>query len=97
MVYASKCQIQNLLNILNIFRSPKGSVQTYISYKVELNCKIILSCRKAVEAIDFSDGNMIKETLNYITLPLTFHGSAEKVPGRDTREDISFLCKKCFK
>lgn len=95
LVRKRKYSIQDLLDIVNILRSPKGCPWDRVQTHSSIRSNLIEEAYEAIEAIDLSDSDMLKEELGDILLQLAFHCSIEEEEDNFSFEDVvDQICKK---
>lgn len=87
--------VRDLATIVSILRSPGGcpwdGEQTHLSLRREL----LEECCEAIEAINESDPEHLKEELGDVLLQVVFHADIEKDAGRFDLDDVADgICKK---
>ena len=87
--------VRDLATIVSILRSPGGcpwdGEQTHLSLRREL----LEECCEAIEAINESDPEHLKEELGDVLLQVVFHADIEREAGRFTLDDVADgICKK---
>lgn len=87
--------IDDLLNIMEILRSPKGCLWDREQNHQSIKMNFIEETYEAVEAINKADAEMLKEELGDVLLQIVFHAQMEKEEGRFDFADVADgICKK---
>lgn len=95
LVRRHKYSIKDLLNIVNVLRSPKGCPWDRVQTHSSIRSNLIEEAYEAIEAIDLSDSDMLKEELGDILLQLIFHCSIEEDEDNFSFEDVvDQICRK---
>ena len=95
LVRKRRYSIKDLLDIVNILRSPKGCPWDRVQTHSSIRSNLIEESYEAIEAIDLSDSDMLKEELGDILLQLAFHCSIEEENDNFSFEDVvDQICKK---
>ena len=68
LVQKCKYSIKDLLNVVNILRSPKGCPWDRVQTHSSIRLRLIEESYEAIEAIDMSNSDMLREELGDILL-----------------------------
>ena len=95
LVQKCKYSIKDLLNVVNILRSPKGCPWDRVQTHSSIRLRLIEESYEAIEAIDMSNSDMLREELGDILLQLAFHCSIEEENDNFSFDDIvDQVCRK---
>ena len=90
-----KYTIQDLLQIVNILRSPGGCPWDREQTHRSIRACLIEETYEAIEAIDTGNVELLKEELGDVLLQVVFHANLEEEAGRFDFEQVADgICKK---
>ncbi|MBR0423026.1 MAG: MazG family protein [Clostridia bacterium] len=95
LVHKQKYSLNDLLDLVNILRSPEGCPWDRAQTHSSIRSNLIEKAYDAAEAIDLSDSDMLKEELGDILFQIIFHCSMEEDIGNFDFDDVvNEVCKK---
>ncbi len=95
LIRKRKYSLHDFLDLVNLLRSPKGCPWDRVQTHVSLRSNLIEEAYDAVEAIDLSDSDMLKEELGDILLQIALHCSIEEDEDNFSFEDVvDEICRK---
>jgi tetrapyrrole methylase family protein/MazG family protein len=95
LVRNRKYSLNDLLDLVNLLRSPKGCPWDRVQTHSSIRSNLIEEAYDAVEAIDLSDSDMLKEELGDVLLQIAFHCSIEEEEDNFSFADvIDSVCRK---
>lgn len=88
-------KIEDLLNIMNLLRSPEGCPWDREQTHESIKSSLIEETYEVIEAINKSDNDLMCEELGDVLLQVVFHSQMAKENGAFTFEDVvDGVCKK---
>ena len=78
LVKKNKYSLKDFLNLVELLRSPKGCPWERVQTHSSIRSSLIEEAYDAVEAIDLSDSDMLKEELGDLLLQIALHASIEE-------------------
>ena len=95
LVHKRKYSLRDFLDIVNVLRSPKGCPWDRVQTHSSIRSNLIEEAYEAIEAIDLSDSDMLKEELGDLLLQIAFHCSIEEDEDNFSFEDVvDQICRK---
>ena len=88
LVHKQKYSLNDLLDLVNILRSPEGCPWDRAQTHSSIRSNLIEKAYDAAEAIDLSDSDMLKEELGNILFQIIFHCSMEEDIGNFDFDDV---------
>ena len=91
----SRYELTDLLKIVKILRSPEGCPWDRVQTHSSIRSNFIEEVYEAVEALDLSDSDMLKEELGDVLLQIVFHCDMEEDSKNFSFDDVvDGICKK---
>ncbi len=95
LVRKRRYSLSDFLELVNLLRSPKGCPWDRVQTHSSIRSNLIEEAYDAVEAIDISDSDMLREELGDILLQIAFHCSIEEEEDNFSFEDVvDEVCRK---